>query len=198
MGNGRVRISTGFLVLLGVLFYLDDGLGLLGPGLAACLFHELGHILAIRAAGGRIRRLELTVVGAALVLDPSRPLSYGRELAIALAGPLVSFLCAWISARAGAFLLAGMSLGQGAFNLLPVFPLDGGRALYAGLSALGDGGTAERVLTAASAVAVGLLFGLGLILLRRYENPTLVITSGWLLAGVLGSKGRNGGKGRKK
>ncbi len=185
--KGRIQTSTGFLVLLGFLFYLDEGMGLLFPGLLACTVHELGHILAIHMLGGRVKGLKLTVVGAELILDSQRLLSYGRELVVALSGPVGSFLCAYVAARTGAYLLAGLSLGQGIFNLLPIPPLDGGRVLYAGLSAWG-GRSAHQILSVVSAIVVGLLLGLGLILIQRYGNPTLAVTSLWLLAGVLGSR----------
>ena len=42
----RVEVSPGFLVVLGALFWLDEGVGLLPWGLLACFFHELGHVVA--------------------------------------------------------------------------------------------------------------------------------------------------------
>lgn len=197
MGQGRFQISTGFLILLGVLFCLDEGVGLLAPGLLACTIHELGHAAAIYALGGRIARLKLTAVGAEMTLDTRRPLSYGREAAAALAGPLGSFLCAWAAAWMEWWLLAGLSLGQGLFNLLPIPPLDGGRALCALLAGRGSAERTERWMTWAAAAAVGLLFGLSLILLRRYGNPTLTITSLWLLAGTLSGRRTEGKDGTK-
>ena len=125
----RVSVTTGFWVLLAILFYLDEGLDLLGWGLLACGCHELGHLIAVRALGGRISRLRLTVVGAELSLDPELPLSYGRECLAALAGPLANLFLAGLAMRGRLFLLAGLSLGQGLFNLLPIrtlplFPAD--------------------------------------------------------------------------
>ena len=194
-------------MLMGLLFLLDEGVGLLPPGLLACLVHELAHAAAIRALGGRIACVRLTAVGAEMELDSRRPLSCGGELAAALAGPMGSFLCAWAAAELGWWLLAGLSLGQGLFNLLPIPPLDGGRALYALLAGLGRAPEgAGRLLTLFSAGALGLLFGLSLVLLRRYGNPTLTVTSLWLLAGALGGgayrpgigKRKNGAPGRKQ
>lgn len=181
----RVSVSPGFFVLLALLYYLDGGLGLLGWGLTACALHELGHGAAIRLLGGGIERISLTAVGAELALDGGRPLSYGRECAAALAGPGVSLLTALLAARGKQFLLAGLSLGQGMFNLLPVLPLDGGRALCLLLSGRLGADRAEAALGAVSAVLSGLLLGGGLILMRVFGNPTLLVTAAWLTAGQI-------------
>ncbi len=75
----RVEASPGFLLLLGALFWLDEGVGLLPWGLLACIVHELGHIAAALACGGRVERLSLTMVGAELSFSYRTPLSYGRD-----------------------------------------------------------------------------------------------------------------------
>lgn len=181
--RSRLAVSPGFLVLLGLLCCLDQDADLLGPALLACTLHELGHWLAIRLLGGRIARLRLTAVGAELALDGTRPLSYGRECVAALAGPAASLLTAELAARGGLFLLAGLSLGQGLFNLLPILPLDGGRAL--GLLLASRGEKVGRAMGVLSAVLSGLLLGGGLILLRVFGNPTLLITAAWLTTGQM-------------
>ena len=181
----RFSVSPGFLALLGLLCYLDEGLDLLGWGLTACLLHELGHTAAILLLGGGVRQLRLTAVGAELALDGTRPLSYGRECAAALAGPGASLLTAVLAARRSAYLLAGLSLGQGLFNLLPVLPLDGGRALGLLLCLRLGEDTARGMMHAVSAVLSGLLLGGGLVLLRVFGNPTLLVTAVWLTAGQL-------------
>lgn len=178
---GKLRITPGFLLLLAVLFYLDEGVGLLGWGLLACALHELGHYAASRAFGGRLRWLELSAVGAQLSLDYPGPLSYGKEVAVVLAGPLVNLAVGWAAARAGLFLAAGVSFGLGGFNLLPILPLDGGQALWCGLSCLFGAEWGERALAVSAGVLVGLLAGVGLVAAVHYANFTLIITAAWLL-----------------
>lgn len=185
MLKGKVQVSSSFVLLMAVLFYLDEGVGLLFSGLLACVFHELGHILTIYILGGRVERLALTATGAELVMDARFPLSYLREAIAALMGPLTSFLCAWVAACANCYLAAGLNLTAGIFNLLPIWPLDGGRVLYALFSMRWDAVKMEKTMTVFSAGLVGVLFGIGLILLRWWGNPTLAVTSGLLLTGVL-------------
>ncbi len=164
------------------LIYLD-GQRLVLWGALACACHEAGHCAAAVALGGGVRALRLTAVGAELELDPCRPLSYGRELLTALAGPCVNLLLAWSAARTGRFLFAGMNLCFGALNLLPIRPLDGGRALACALCARSPQ-TADRVVNTLSAVCSGILLGFGVIAWREWGNVTLLASAVWLLAGA--------------
>lgn len=183
-GRFCLRVSSGFIMLLALLFWLDEGVGLLFPALLAATFHELGHMAAILLAGGSVKWIRLTATGAEMRVSEDTRFSYGKDAAVALAGPLASFLFAWLAVRLRFWLLAAMCAGQGIFNLLPMGPLDGGRVLYAVISGCSDCGKAERVISAVSALIVGILLGIGLVLLRQYGNPTLTITAGWMLWGI--------------
>lgn len=181
----RISCSKGFLLLLAALFYLD-GQGIALWSLLACVMHELGHLAAIMVLGGRARVLRLTAVGAELTLDPDRPLTYAGEVAAALAGPAVNLLTAWLSARSGRYLFAGLNLCFGLWNLAPVYPLDGGRALAFALSGLEVRG-AERVLRWVSVVCCGAFLGLSWAAWRSAGNITLLCTALWLLCKVIKS-----------
>ncbi|MCU0787797.1 MAG: site-2 protease family protein, partial [Verrucomicrobia bacterium] len=125
--------------LNGVLFF---------AGIFLCvLLHEFGHVLAARRYGIKTRDVTLLPIGGVARLErmPDKP---AQELAVALAGPAVNVVIA-------AGLALGLGLGGGwqplaalsttggnlferllfanlflvAFNLLPAFPMDGGRVL---------------------------------------------------------------------
>ena len=128
--KGRVQISPGFCLLTGW-FLLVNGWELLAIVLSAAALHELGHLLVLRLCGAEIQRLRINLFGAALETSGSR-LSYGAELAALLAGPAANLLCAAILAALDGERWAtviGAQLILGGFNLLPLRPLDGGRAL---------------------------------------------------------------------
>lgn len=117
----RVESEAGFWLVLGLMLLLFPFRFLLGVLLAA-LVHELGHLIAIWVIGGRIRRIELRAPGARIVTDPMRP---RVEALCALAGPGAGALCVFAWRWFPELALAG--LVQTAFNLLPVYPLDGWR-----------------------------------------------------------------------
>lgn len=188
----RLEASPGFLLLLGALYWLDEGVGLLPWGLLACAVHELGHVAAARCFGGRVERLSLTAVGAELSFSYRAPLTYGRDSLVALAGPGANLLLGGLFYWQGRHLPAVLSLGLGVFNLLPILPLDGGRVLYSLLAERLDPDWADRLLTAFAGCLVGVLAGVGTIAAVHYANVSLLLTALWLLAGVI----RHGGRGQ--
>ena len=114
----------GAACILGALAILILPLNWVLAGIIAAGFHELCHCLTVKAMGGRVWEFRIGVGGA--VMETS-PISTGRELLCVLAGPLggifLMLFYRWIPRVA---ISAGL---QSAFNLLPIYPLDGGRAL---------------------------------------------------------------------
>lgn len=190
----RLEVSPGFLLLLGALYWMDEGVGLLPWGLLACVVHELGHVAAARCCGGRVERLSLTAVGAELSFSYRAPLTYGRDSLVALAGPGANLLLGGLFYWQGRHLPAVLSLGLGVFNLLPILPLDGGRVMYGLLAERLDPDWADRLLTAFAGCLVGALAGVGTIAAVHYANVSLLLTALWLLAGVI----RHGGRRERK
>ena len=188
--GGKINISPAFLLLAAWLLY-HDRLGIVFPALLACCLHEAGHVLAIRLVSGNIKQFNITVVGAELVL--LHPLSYGRELLSAAAGPGMDLLLAALI-RGHWPLFTGLNLALAVFNLLPLRRLDGGRMLRCCLSmALGPEG-ADRAAQLLDRGLAGLLLLLGLWAALRGGNPTLLLTALWLCAADLGDLRRKWGK----
>ena len=118
----EIDIRPGFFMFAIVLAALDRS-GSVLPILYAMGVHELAHVVMMLACGGRVRRLTLRF--ADLRIDAAG-LGYRQELLAALAGPLVNLVCgALFCMRSPAF--AAYSLMLGNYNLLPVWPLDGGQ-----------------------------------------------------------------------
>lgn len=184
---GKLEISSGFILVAAVLFYLDDQ-GILPWALLACAIHEMGHFAAVKAVGGRVLCLRLTAVGGQMLLSSRRILSYGRELIAVLAGPAANlaaaFLAAALAGKGGetVLLFSGLNFVMGSFNLLPADPLDGGHAVRLMVSILWSPLTADRALRFLTWITALLLTAAGgFIFWKTKHNFTLLVVSAWML-----------------
>ncbi|MFC4358665.1 site-2 protease family protein [Halobium salinum] len=134
--------------------------------------HELGHAWAARRYGIEVQSITLWLLGGLANLE-SMPREWTQELWIALAGPAASVLVAVVcygavlvvpsSAPAAVFVLGWLVVTNvvlTAFNLLPAFPMDGGRVLRALLARSRPYASATR-----TAARVGSLFAVGFAIL---------------------------------
>ncbi|WP_422025234.1 site-2 protease family protein [Pyruvatibacter mobilis] len=139
------------------------------------LLHELAHSVVAKAFGQDIKSITLWMLGGMAEMRDEPP-SPRAEFLMAIAGPAASFVLAGLFHAIGAALaedgsmaLAGivatylgkLNLILAIFNLVPAFPLDGGRVARAALWAW----TGDFTRATATAARMGSLFGLGLILL---------------------------------
>ena len=142
---------------------------------ASVLLHEMAHSIAALHYGIPVSSITLHIFGGVSEME-REPESARSEFVIAVVGPLTSFAIALVlaaanraldpgaSARATMQYLAFVNLLLGAFNLIPGFPLDGGRVLRSILWRLkGDGAWATRVAARTGSVFALLLIGLGIL-----------------------------------
>lgn len=191
----RVSVSPGFCLLI-VWFALDNGWGLLGTVLGAAALHELGHCLALALLGAPISGLRIGVFGAELTAR-RRELSYPGELAAVLAGPGANLLCAALLAALGGTrwaVFTGANLVLCAFNLLPVRPLDGGRALELLCAWIAGPAAGERAArwvgtVAASALSAALVW----VMVRTGGSLWLLPPAAGLLASAVREAAGRGG-----
>jgi Zn-dependent protease/predicted transcriptional regulator len=171
------------------------------------VLHELGHALAARRYGIATRDITLLPIGGVARLD-RMPRDPRQELVIALAGPAVNFALAAVLylalvatggvasvadaasldarflGRALPTRLIGINLWLGAFNLIPAFPMDGGRVLRAAL-AMRSGNYA---LATEQAARIGRAFAFlfGVVGLFVVGNPFLVFIALFVWLGAAG------------
>ena len=88
----RLEVRDGFLVLLAALWCVDET-NTLPLFLLAAAIHELGHVLVLSLAGGRVLRLTLTACGAVLRCTPCQagPLRSRRSLSCRSGGQLCAY-----------------------------------------------------------------------------------------------------------
>ena len=162
------------------------------------LLHELGHALAAKMYGVPTKDITLLPIGGVARLDriPERPL---HEFVIAIAGPLVNLAIAaavfltllitnaiewWIGELStGHFWqdLMWANIGLVLFNMIPAFPMDGGRILRAALASRLEYRQATRIAAGVGQV-MAILFALtGLFVL---SNPLLLLVAIFVYLGA--------------
>lgn len=174
------------------------------------LLHELGHALAARACGIGTRDITLYPIGGVARLErmSERP---EQEIFIAVAGPAVNLVIAGLLISV-LVLISGMSLGTGlaqnleqvskhpvvivlvvlavanlmllAFNMLPCFPMDGGRVLRA-LLALVFGHLKATEVAAGLGIVVAMMLGLLPVIGHVFDlplprNPMLILVAAFV------------------
>jgi Zn-dependent protease len=159
------------------------------------LFHELAHAWVALRNGIGVKEITLHLFGGVAYLE-HEPRSAGAEFRIAIAGPLSSLFLAGVcgalflldrgvSALAAPTLwLARINLMLALFNLIPGFPLDGGRVLRAIVWRLGnDAARATRVATfTGQIVAFGFMaVGIYTLLNGAVFNGLWLVFIGWFL-----------------
>lgn len=110
--------------ILGAMLLLVVPLNWLLAAITAAVFHELSHSAAILLLGGKIHGLKILPDG---IRMETSPMTVWQEILCSLAGPAGSLLLMLLAKHTPRIALC--ALVQGCYNLLPVFPLDGGRAL---------------------------------------------------------------------
>lgn len=139
---------------------------------SACIVaHELAHTVVARILGHRVRRITLFSLGGVSHVE-GRATAPGAEYMVALAGPLMSLVLAAplmligrsipASPWEAPFVAIGLvNFFLGAFNLVPAFPMDGGRILRSGLWAV----LRDRARATRAAATVGRAFAAAVVAL---------------------------------
>ncbi len=124
----RVAPTFLFLMLFTVLFNLQKHYL---PLFLAAALHELGHAAVICLLGSEIQQIRI-IPGGLDIQYQEKHCSYGGDLLIAAAGPAANLLGAMAASVFGAHAdyFVGLSLILCIFNLLPIYPLDGGSILH--------------------------------------------------------------------
>lgn len=158
------------------------------------LLHECGHIFYASKIGFRCEKISLMPYGAAAICDTDG-IRARDEIKLALAGPLVNaFLCVafaglwWFYPEAYAYTDTVFSANAVMLiiNLLPVYPLDGGRAVGSLLSLFMLKRRAKLILRGLSlCISVAIVF----VFIFLIRNITLLIFASFLLVSALGKDG---------
>jgi len=171
---------------------------------ASLLLHELAHSVMAGRLGMKVRRITLFIFGGVAQMS-HEPRSARSEFLMAIVGPLMSlflggaFYLLWTALRSvdapavwtsACYWLAWINALLATFNMLPAYPLDGGRVLRSILWAVWK--SLERATRVAA--GIGQAFGYGMIALGVLQlvaglvaNGLWLLALGWLLTSMAGA-----------
>ena len=184
----KIKLHPLFLIA-GLISAFLGGLPVLVICALTALLHECGHIFCARKLGFECREIRLMPYGASAIYD-IEGISAADELWLAFAGPLVNLLICvgvaglwWFIPDTYAFTdtVFYANAGMLVLNLLPAYPLDGGRAAACLLKKLFKPGIAGLVLKILCAVISG---GLVVLYFTVIMNPSLLFVAVFLLCSV--------------
>ncbi|MDX1383762.1 MAG: site-2 protease family protein, partial [Thermoanaerobaculia bacterium] len=198
------------LLWIGLAHWREGGAAAALQGIAFLLalfgcvvLHELGHALTARRFGIQTQDVTLLPIGGVARLErmPEEP---RQELLVALAGPAVNVVLAaglaiWLAAAAALVPIETLSVTGGSFlarllavnvmlvvfNLVPAFPMDGGRVLRALLATKVDYSRATRI-AASIGQGFALLFGFA----GLFWNPFLIFIALFVWIGAAAEAGQ--------
>jgi stage IV sporulation protein FB len=171
-----------------------DHTGLAAFALLCAVIHECGHIIMLRILKAPVEKISFRLFGIGIVLKKGMALSYGQEIAVALAGGTANFITcipAYIlfhnklfPGQSGA--IFAFSLLLGIFNLLPIGSLDGGRALEAALCRKMSCGLAGKIVNIVSAIFIVPLTAAGVyVIIQTGYNISLIVAVIYLAAALV-------------
>ena len=139
-----IKLHISLAIILPLLAFQFQSLAIPILLFASIALHELGHCYFARKQGSHIEEIMLMMLGGAAKISnmSAKP---SDEIKVAIAGPIVSLLLGFALiylmpfspdfAERTIFITGAINISLGVFNLLPAFPMDGGRILRACIAA---------------------------------------------------------------
>lgn len=181
----KVKVNLLFIVVI-FLFLLIGELPRVLIAFFCVLVHEIGHILTARQYGLKTTQIEFLPFGGVAVFEDMLQLDPKAELKVALAGPAVNFVLVLVTTLLTRYDLLNLHLALffitynlyiGIFNLIPAFPLDGGRVLRAILAQIKNYWQATD-LTLKVTRLFAILLGLGAVVSWIMNRASLITLLG--------------------
>lgn len=181
--------AAGIITLLfwGLFYLFDEGKSLIYIFLAAS-FHESAHIFFYHIFKAKISSVKILPYGISASFHSTVKLSYAKECLSLFAGPffnlIIAVFCIIINTFIqieGSDLFFAYNAAYFAVNLLPVFPLDGGRIVRNALFIKFSENTAVKISRISTLFFIFLLFAAAAVLFFYAGNFSLILISVYLL-----------------
>lgn len=190
----RFRIDLKIFIFL-ILFYLTKQIEIYGLIMLFAFIHELGHLTAGLILGMKPEKLEIMPFGISISFkiktkDYNQKIKRGNTLEIkkifvAIAGPLTNLIVILITAHLNINIIQGMAIIYTnllimIFNLIPIYPLDGGRILKGILHINLGKRKAEKYTLNTSFITTMIITILSSILILYVHNIAIVLIDCYL------------------
>ncbi len=193
----RFRIDLKIFLFV-ILFYITKQVEIYAMIMFFAIIHEFGHLLVGLLLGMKPEKLEIMPYGVGISFkltpkDYNKKIKKGnllelKKLAVAIAGPLTNLIIifATIHIRTNVFwglMILYSNLVLIIFNLLPIYPLDGGRLLKGIIHILFGKAKAEKYSNNISFITLILFTFLASIAIYKMENIAifLVVLALWII-----------------
>jgi Zn-dependent protease len=202
-----IRVHLTFLILLAFIWYVETSVSGPTAGLRSLVFwtliflcvllHELGHSLVAKSYGLTIASIVLLPIGGVSQITeiPRDPI---KEVGMTIAGPIVNFVIAGVLLFLGKLAAPSLQFSEislqsgsivvdlfwanvmlGLFNIIPAYPMDGGRILRGFIAMRKEYAEATRL-----AADVGKMFAIGFIIIGLFYNWWLILIGIFIFSGA--------------
>lgn len=190
----RFRIDLKIFIFL-ILFYFTKQIKLYAMIMIFALIHEFGHLLAGVIMGMKPEKIEVMPFGVSIsfkinVDEYNEKIKNGnvleiKKIIVALAGPITNFIIILISYNLNLDLIKSMLIIYTnflimIFNLLPIYPLDGGRILKGILHIIVGKRNAEKYINTISKIMVIVITAVSSILILYIQNISIFLIDMYL------------------
>jgi len=156
--------------------------------LVSSVLHECGHLIMLLHFGCEVKSVTLSFYGMKILRKNEMQLRFSREIAVCLAGVTVNFavclLCLLLHLFISGELLlkiSAVNLILGLFNILPVYSLDGSRAMECILKSRLEFSKSEKIMKTVCAFTLVPVFLFSIFLIQKNGNFTLFLCAIYLL-----------------
>lgn len=190
----RFRIDLKIFIFL-MLFYFTKQIELYAMIMIFAIIHELGHLLAGFLMGMKPEKIEIMPFGVSIsfkinVKEYNKKIKKGnvleiKKIVVALAGPITNFIIILITDNLNLDLIKSMLIIYTnflimIFNLLPIYPLDGGRLLKGILHIILGKRKSEKYINTISKITVIIITAISSILILYIQNISIFLIDMYL------------------